>query len=172
MQNTIQKQNKYISSVSSNTNPKSERNGEMEMTDTIKLLQECDAGSKMAVSAIDEVLDKTVTQELVELLSESKKHHEKLGNDLHAMLNQERSDEKEPNPMAKGMSKLKIGLKMGMDHTDATVAELITEGCDMGINSLYRYQNQYSMADESAKDICKRLIAIEEELRDQLRKFL
>ena len=27
--------------------------------DTIRLLQECDAGSKMAVSAIDEVLDRT-----------------------------------------------------------------------------------------------------------------
>ncbi len=144
----------------------------MEKSDTIQLLQECDAGSKMAVSAIDEVLDKTVTQELVELLLESKKHHEKLGNDLHAMLNQEQSDEKEPNPMAKSMSKIKIGLKMGMDHTDATVADLITDGCDMGVKSLFKYMNQHSKAKESAKDICKRLIAIEEELREKLRKFL
>lgn len=144
----------------------------MEKSDTIQLLRECDAGSKMAVSVIDEVLDKTVTQELVELLLESKKHHEKLGNDLHAMLNQEQSDEKEPNLMAKSMSKIKIGLKMGMDHTDATIADLMTDGCDMGVKSLFKYMNQYSKAKEPAKDICKCLIAIEEELREKLRKFL
>ena len=114
----------------------------MEKTDTIKLLQECDAGSKMAVTSIDELLDKATDSELVELLEESKKHHEKLGNDLHSMLNHKESDEKEPNPMAKGMSKLKINFKMGMDNSDAMIAELITDGCDMGVKSLYKYMNQ------------------------------
>ena len=144
----------------------------MEKTDTIKLLQECDAGSKMAVTSIDELMDKATDSELAELLEESKKHHEKLGNDLHSMLNHKESDEKEPNPMAKGMSKLKINFKMGMDNSDAMIAELITDGCDMGAKSLYKYMNQYKAAEEPAKDICKRLIAIEEELRDKLRKFL
>lgn len=144
----------------------------MEKTDTIKLLQECDAGSKMAVTSIDELLDKATDPELASLLVESKKHHEKLGNDLHAMLNDKKFDEKEPNPMAKGMSKLKINFKMGMEGSDAMIAELITDGCDMGVKSLYKYMNQYAAAEEDAKDICKRLIAIEEELRDKLRKFL
>ena len=144
----------------------------MEKTDTIKLLQECDAGSKMAVTSIDELMDKATDSELAELLEESKKHHEKLGNDLHSMLNDKEYDEKEPNPMAKGMSKLKINFKMGMDNSDAMIADLITDGCDMGVKSLYKYMNQYKAAEEPAKDICKRLIAIEEELRDKLRKFL
>ena len=144
----------------------------MEKTDTIKLLQECDAGSKMAVTSIDELMDKATDPELASLLEESKKHHEKLGNDLHSMLNDKKFDEKEPNPMAKGMSKLKINFKMNMDNSDAMIADLITDGCDMGVKSLYKYMNQYSAAQEDAKDICKRLIAIEEELRDKLRKFL
>ena len=144
----------------------------MEKTDTIKLLQECDAGSKMAVTSIDELMDKVSDPELASLLEESKKHHEKLGNDLHSLLNHKESDEKEPNPMAKGMSKLKINFKMGMDNSDAMIADLITDGCDMGVKSLYKYMNQYKAAEEPAKDICKRLIAIEEELRDKLRKFL
>lgn len=144
----------------------------MEKTDTIKLLQECDAGSKMAVTSIDELMDKVSDSELANLLEESKKHHEKLGNDLHSMLNHKESDEKEPNPMAKGMSKLKINFKMGMDNSDAMVADLITDGCNMGVKSLYKYMNQYSAAEESAKDICKRLIGIEEELCEKLRKFL
>ena len=61
---------------------------------------------------------------------------------------------------------------MGMDNSDAMIADLITDGCDMGVKALYKYMNQNSVAEESAKDICKRLIAIEEELREKLRKFL
>ena len=107
-----------------------------------------------------------------QLLIESREHHEKLGNDLHSLLIKHGSEEKDPNPMAKGMSWLKTNMKMNMDQSDATVAELITDGCDMGVKSLYRYMNQYQAADGTSKDICKRLINIEEKLRDDLRKYL
>lgn len=144
----------------------------MENKDTIQLLEKCNAGSKMAVSAIDDVLGKVKDSELLDLLIESKKHHEKLGNDLHRILNEEKINDKEPNCMAKGMSKLKIYFKIGMDHTDEMIADLITDGCNMGIKYLYKYRNQYPTASESAKDICKHLIDIEEELRKKIRRFL
>lgn len=140
--------------------------------DTIKLLKECDAGSKMAVSSIDDVLDNIECKEMLELLTETKKHHEKLGNDLHAMLNEHEADEKEPSMIAKGMSKMKTNVKIGMDHRDETIADLIVDGCDMGIKSLQRYLNKYPAADESAKDICNRLISIEDELRRKLYAYL
>ena len=140
--------------------------------DTIKLLKECDAGSKMAVSSIDDVLDNIKSTELLELLKETKKHHEKLGNDLHAMLNEHQADEKEPSMIAKGMSKMKTNMKMGMDHCDETIADLMVDGCDMGIKSLQRYLNKYPAADKSAKDICNRLISIEDELRRKLYAYL
>lgn len=140
--------------------------------DTIKLLKECDAGSKMAVSSIDEVLDYVKKDELLELLKETKKHHEKLGNDLHELLNKHDADEKEPSMLAKGMSRMKMSVKIGMDNCDATIADLIVDGCDMGIKSLKRYLNQYPAADKSAKDICNRLISIEDELRKKLYEYL
>ncbi len=140
--------------------------------DTIKLLKECDAGSKMAVSSIDDVLDNVESKELLELLKETKKHHEKLGNDLHSMLNDHQADEKDPSMIAKGMSKMKTNMKIGMDHSDETIADLIVDGCDMGIKSLQRYLNQYPASDKSAKDICNRLISIEDELRRKLYAYL
>ena len=140
--------------------------------DTIKLLKECDAGSKMAVSSIDDVLDNIKSTELLELLKETKKHHEKLGNDLHSMLNDHQADEKDPSMIAKGMSKMKTNMKIGMDHSDETIADLIVDGCDMGIKSLQRYLNQYPASDKSAKDICNRLISIEDELRRKLYAYL
>ncbi len=144
----------------------------MENDDTIKLLKECDSGTKMAVSSIDEVMDRIQKSELKDVLRESREHHEKLGNELHSLLIKNDSEEKDPNPMAKGMSWLKTNMKMSMNESDETVAELITDGCDMGVKSLYRYMNQYQAADEPSRNICKRLITIEEKLRDDLRAYL
>lgn len=140
--------------------------------DTIKLLQECDAGTKMGVSSIDEVLEKVQDDKLKKLLSESKAHHEKLQEDIEHLLRQLGSEEKEPNLMAKGMSWMKTNVKMGMDESDSTVADLLTDGCDMGIKSLYRYMNQYKDAEQEATAVAKRLIDIEAKLETELRKYL
>lgn len=145
----------------------------MESTDTIYLLQECDAGTKMAVASIDEVLDKIRDEKLIDLLNESKRHHQKLGNDLHELLREYHVDDKDPNLMAKSMSWFKTNMKVGMsENTDKTAADLMTDGCDMGIKSLHKYLNQYKDANHTAKAICSRLINIEETLRNDLRKFL
>ncbi len=144
----------------------------MEYSDTEKLLRECDAGSKMAVTSIDEVIDSVKDQGMKQLLNESKDHHAKLGNEIHALLNRHETDEKDPSPIAKGMSKMMTTMKMSMDGSDAKVADLITDGCNMGVKSLNRYLNQYKNADETSKGICDRLVSIEEQLCKDLRKYL
>ena len=144
----------------------------MENKDTIHLLKECDAGSKMAVTSLDEVMESVQDEKLRELLKKSKDHHEKLGNEIHSMLIQYHSEEKDPNPMAKSMSWLKTNMKMSMDKSDATVADLLTDGCNMGIKSLYKYMNQYPNAEAKVKNLCNNLIDIERELRKDLRGYL
>ena len=145
----------------------------MENRDSIKLLKECDAGSKMAVTSLEDVLDKVENENLKKLLHETKEHHEQLGNEIHSLLMEYGSEEKDPNPMAKGMSKMKTNFMMGMkDDSDETAADLITDGCNMGIKSLYKYLNQYPAADKKVKDLCNRLISIENQLRKELRAYL
>lgn len=144
----------------------------MENNDSIYLLKECDAGTKMAITSFDEVLDKVHSEDLKALLSKSKEHHEKLGNDIHALLLEYHSEEKEPSAMAKGMSWLKTNMKMTMDNSDATIADLITDGCHMGVKSLHRYMNQYPAADDKVKKLCDKLVEIEDELCTDLRAYL
>ena len=62
--------------------------------------------------------------------------------------------------------------RLAMDESDATIADLITDGCNMGVKSLSRYLNQYQAADEETKDIAKKLIKQEEELSIHMRSFL
>ena len=126
----------------------------------------------MAVSSIDEVLDKVCDSNLKQLLSESRSHHEKLGNEIHSLLIEHNSQEKDPSPMAKGMSWLKTNVKIGMDESDSAIADLITDGCNMGIKSLHKYINQYTEADSTSRKICDRLIDIEEKLCKGLQCYL
>jgi hypothetical protein len=95
-----------------------------------------------------------------------------LGNEIHALLKEHASDDKEPNPVARGMSWLKTNWKIGMDGSDATIADLMTDGCNMGVKSLNQYLNQYQAADQASKNLCGRLIAAEERLEDGLRQYL
>ena len=88
------------------------------------------------------------------------------------MLARYHDDGKDPNPIAKGMSWIKTNVKLGMDDSDKVVADLLTDGCNMGVKSLRKYLNQYQAADEDSKDITKRLIQLEEKLTVQLRKYL
>lgn len=140
--------------------------------DTIKLLRECDAGIRMGIESIDDVMQYVKSDELRELLSVCKKEHNTLNGEIQSLLDRYQDDGKKPNPMARGMSWVKTNMKLGMDASDSTIANLMTDGCNMGVKSLNRYLNQYEAADEVSKDIAKRLIHLEEKLTADIRSFL
>ncbi len=140
--------------------------------DTIRLLRECDAGIKMGVSAISDVVDRVTDKHFRRLLTDCKAQHDKLKAEIQTLLDKYGDEGKAPNPIAKGMSHMKTGMKLGMDDSDETIADLMTDGCNMGVKSLSQYLNQYQAADETSKDITKRLIALEERLAVDIRGFL
>lgn len=140
--------------------------------DTIKLLRECDAGVKMGVASIDDVIEYVGSEQLAKQLKQCKDEHEKLGAEIRKLLSDYQDDGKEPNPIAKTMSEMKTSLKLTFKESDHTIADLITDGCNMGVKSLNRYLNQYKAADEVSKDITKRLINLEEKLSIDIRCYL
>ena len=140
--------------------------------DTIRLLRECDAGVQMGIEAIDDVRASVRDPKLKELLVGCKREHEALCEEIEGALHRYGDQGKDPNPIAEGMSKLKTEWKMRMKDSDCTIADLMTDGCNMGVKSLSRYLNQYEAADESAKDVAKRLVALEEKLAQDLRVYL
>ena len=140
--------------------------------DTIKLLRECDAGVKMGVSSIDEVLNHVESEKFRTCLTECKTEHEKLDSEIQEELNKFHDEGKEPAAMAKGMSWIKTNVMLAMNDSDKTVADLMTDGCNMGVKSLNKYLNKYEGADEVSKDIAKRLINLEEKLAVDIRQFL
>lgn len=141
-------------------------------SDTIKLLRECNAGIKMGVSSITEVVDHVKDTDMYKILDKSREEHNKLGSQTRKLLNKYNDAGKDPNPIAKGMSWMKTNLKLTVNDTDAAVADLMTDGCNMGVKSLSRYLNQYAAAEEQVKDITKKLIKLEEQLSVDMRSYL
>lgn len=141
-------------------------------SDTIKLLRECDAGVKMGVASFEEVLEYVHHDALETLLSDCQKEHLELQRQIEVLLAKYNDDGKEPNPIAKGMSWLKTNAKLVMNESDQTIAELMIDGCNMGVKSLNKYLNQYEAADEMSKNLAKKLIHLEEQLAKDIRQYL
>lgn len=140
--------------------------------DTIRLLRECDAGVRMGVEAIDEVMEYVRSSDLAGCLRDCREKHVRLEDEIRELLDSYHDEGKEPNPMAKGMSWVKTNMKLAMNDSDKTIAGLMTDGCNMGVKSLNKYLNQYEAADEKTKDITKKLIKVEEKLVKDIRDFL
>ena len=140
--------------------------------DTIKLLRECDAGIKMGVASIEEVVNHVENETFRQALTQCRHEHDKLQREVNQHLDRFEDEGKNPNPIAKGMSWMKTNMMLSMEDSDATVADLMTDGCNMGVKSLNRYLNQYEAADEFSKDIAKRLIHLEEQLAREIRSYL
>ena len=141
-------------------------------SDTVKLLRECDAGVKMGVDSIEDVVDHVKDEKFKKKLNDCKREHDKLGAEITSRLEAFEDEGKNPNPIVKGMSWVKTNLKMALDHSDGVIADLMTDGCNMGVKSLNKYLNEYEAADEVSKDIAKRLINLEEKLAVDIRSFL
>lgn len=140
--------------------------------DTIRLLRECDAGITMGVDSIGDVLEHIQDDKFRKILTDCKTEHEKLRQEVDQLLKKYHDEGKDPNPIAKGMSWMKTNMKLTMEDSDATIADLMTDGCNMGVKSLNKYLHQYQAADEVSKDITKRLINLEEQLTHDIRKYL
>ena len=92
--------------------------------------------------------------------------------DLEKLLEQHGGEGKEPNAMAKSMSWVKTNVKLMLNESDRTIADLMTDGCNMGVKGLSRYLNEYSDADKEARDIARRLIDLESSMAVDMRPFL
>lgn len=140
--------------------------------DTIRLLRECDAGIKMGVTSIEDVMAYVSSQDLKQVLTSCKNSHIILKDEIQNLLETYHDEGKEPDLMAQGMSWLKTNVKLVLNESDHTIASLMTDGCNMGIKSLRQYLNEYKAADETSKDITKRLIQLEEDLVKNVQAYL
>lgn len=140
--------------------------------DTLKLLQECDSGCKMAVDSMDQALGYTKDDDLKKLLEQYKEKHKRLEQELSEMLRQGGYQDKEPGIMASAFAWITAETKLMWDDDNNQIAKLMMNGANMGIQSITEYRHKYKEADENAQTIAKKLVRVEEEFLQELKRFL
>ncbi|MBO5653583.1 MAG: hypothetical protein J6S44_05160 [Clostridia bacterium] len=142
--------------------------------DTVRLLRECDSGVRMGLSSLREVKNRVESRGLYRALATCEREHEALESEIRSLLAKCRDNGKAPGKMALLMSRAKTeaSLLLHASKRDATVASLMTDGCNMGVKSLSGYLNQYKASSEDAKDVAKRLVDSEERLARNCRGYL
>ena len=140
--------------------------------DTIKLLRECDAGIRMGIDILEEMLKYTKNMNESDCMYRTLEISRDLEKDTTELLKEYHDDGKNPNPIAEGMSWMKTNVKIALNDSDHTIADLVTEGCNMGIKSLQKYLNEFKAADEKSKTIAQKLIDSEDHLIQDMRAYL
>ena len=139
---------------------------------TISLLQECSQGCKMGIKSMNQVIEYVKESDLRKLIDHSKDEHEKIESEIEQMLAWHGLDSKNPEMMASAMSWIGTEMKMMMHDDDKQAAKIMMDGCNMGIQSISGFLNQYSGASQSSIALAKRLVEIEEQFRDGLKAFV
>lgn len=80
--------------------------------------------------------------------------------------------EKDPQKISAMMAKVGTDMKLMMENTTHKVADLLVDGCNMGIKSLCRYINQYTTADETSIKLAKKLVSLEKDFMNELLEYL
>lgn len=133
----------------------------MENQDTKELLKYCNAGCKMATDSLEQVMPYASDKKFRQMLEKYDKDHIAIVDRCHTMLNDCHEEEEDPSIMAKMMSYLGTEMKMLANRNDKEIAKIMMDGCNMGIQSLCGYLNQYQEADKECRKLTQDLVDIE-----------
>lgn len=135
-------------------------------------MRKTDAGCKYATETISIALDYAKGRGMRELLTRYNKRHEALKGDIIKALNARGEGEEKHPSMAAAMSRLHMNVSLGISAKDSRLAELMINGCHMGIKTIYKEKHRESGAGPEAQALADELIGIEEDMMGELYAYL
>ena len=142
------------------------------MNDTIKLLKDCDSGLVMAISSLKHVKHEAKADNFTNMLDKYYKNHMRIKKDIDKKLIEYNTTTDDINPFAEAMANMKITLKLTTNHTDNKIADLMIDGCNMGIKSVSKYMNKYSNAKQDIMQLANDIVVLEQNFSNELRQYL
>lgn len=140
--------------------------------DTLELLKECNAGCKSATNSMEQVQAYVKDSQLRKIIEQYNKEHILIGDECHKILDKAGETEKDPSPMAKTFSWISTEIKMMINDDEKKIADIMVDGCNMGIKALSRYLNEYKEADKESRNLTKKLICLEQDFMNDLLRYL
>lgn len=140
--------------------------------DTIFLLRECNAGCKSATNSMEQVESYISDKKFKSIIDEYNDKHIKIGDECHKLLNEHDEGEKDPQIAAKAFSWISTEMKLMVNNDTSKIAEIMIDGCNMGIKSVSKYINKYKAASSESVDIAKKLVKMEQEFMNEMLEYM
>lgn len=139
---------------------------------TVKLLEEIDLGCRMAKNSFAQIAQYEKSEDLAKLLDQYDRKHKEIQKEAGKLLLRYGGQEKKPHPVTEAMSWITTQVRMLGKENDAQIAKLMMNGCNMGIQSIGKKQNDLPKAAKEALDLSERLIKTEESFMEEMKPFL
>ena len=138
---------------------------------TVKLLNECSTGCRIALSSLKQLQRYATAPGLRTLIEYNINRHICLRNEADSLLGQLGRSGKSPCPGTALFTWTTSEMKMMMKKEDSQVAKLIMDGCNMGIQTLSKAINQYSDASMESVSLADCIIKTDETLLEEMKQF-
>ena len=145
----------------------------MEYNDyNVKAINDVYKNAHIALQSISDLLPAVTDDDIKKELQEEYEGYEKIIGELSTFMAENNIDPKDINPFKKAMLWSSIKMKTLFNNSRNQVAEMMIKGTVMGINELTAMKNENQNLDEKILELLDKLLSLEEEYEQRLKKFL
>ena len=137
-----------------------------------KAINDVYKNAHIALQSISDLLPAVNDDDIKNELKEQYEGYEKLIGEISSVMAEKGINPKDVNPFKKAMLWSSIKMKTMMNNSRNQIAEMMINGTVMGINELTAMKNEGSNLDESILSFVEKLLELEEDYEQRLKKFL
>ncbi len=137
-----------------------------------KAINDVYKNAHIALQSISDLLPSVTEEDIKKELQEEYEGYEKVIGEISAFMAENGIEPKDINPFKKAMMWGGIKMNTMFDTSRTHIAEIMIKGTVMGITELTAMKNESTNLDESIVQQIDKLLALEEEYEQKLKKFL
>ena len=126
----------------------------------------------IALQSISDLLPEVEDEDVKKELQEEYEGYEKIIGEISSYMAQNKIERKDINPLKKAAMWSSIKMKMLFNKSRNQVAEMMIKGTVMGISELTAMKNESSNLDKEIVTLLEKLLALEEDYEQRLKKYL
>lgn len=140
--------------------------------DDIRILQEVQKNTGMAMKAIEAVSGKVHDEELARQISKQSMEYSDIYNKATDRLLEGRAKNYQSSGLQEVMLKGSIAGNTMFDNSTGHIAEMMIQGSNRGLTDMWKIINHHENAGAASMEIAKELMDFEEKSIERLKKYL
>jgi len=126
----------------------------------------------IALQSISDLIPSVNDDEIKSELKEQYEGYEKIIGEISSYMKENNIEPKDINPLKKAMLWSSIKMKTMFDNSKNQIAEMMVKGTSMGIIELTAMKNEGKNLNEEILALLEKLLTLEEDYEERLKKFL